>query len=102
MKKRDLDNIIEKIPANKLSEAQILYDEMCFIITTTKKLKTEIRKNGTIENFEQGKQKFLRESPASTSYQKYMKTFDTLYKNLIALLPKEDQGNDDGWDNDEI
>ena len=59
-------------------------------------------KNGTIENFEQGKQKFLRESPASTSYQKYMKTFDTLYKNLIALLPKEDQGNDDGWDNDEI
>ena len=31
-----------------------------------------------------------------------MKTYDTFYKNLINLLPKEDLPDDDEFDNDEL
>ena len=54
-------------------------------------LQKSIDETGVVEHFINGKQDFLRESPALASYTKLMKTYDTFYKNLIGLLPKETQ-----------
>lgn len=89
VKRRELLEILEKIPEDKRNEAKILFDELIFLLSTLKKLKKQIKDNGTIEDFEQGSQKFKRESPALKSYNQTMKTFDTFYKNFISLVPKE-------------
>ena len=89
MKRKELLEILEKIPEDKRNEAKIIFDELTFLLSTLKKLKKQIRDDGTIENFEQGSQKFIRESPALKSYNQTMKTFDTFYKNFISLVPKD-------------
>ena len=96
-----MEEILKKIPEEKQAEAQMIYNELKFILQTLKKLKQEIKSAGPIENFEQGKQKFLRESPALTGYNKLMKTYDTFYKNLINLLPKNESTPDD-FENDDL
>ena len=83
MKRKELLEILEKIPEDKRNEAKIIFDELTFLLSTLKKLKKQIRDDGTIENFEQGSQKFKRESPALKSYNQTMKTFDTFYKSFI-------------------
>ena len=103
-KKQELDIIMEKIPDKNKAEATLIYNELKFILKTIKKLKTQIRKEGAVEKFEQGKQNFLRESPALTGYNKMMKTYDTFYKNLINLLPKDGEGSSglDGFEDDDL
>lgn len=102
MKQEELKNILEKIPNEKMNEANLIAAEMKFIISTIKKLKKDIREKGAVEHFVNGKQDFLRESPALASYNKLMKTFDTLYKNLVALVPKETSNDIDEFDDDDL
>lgn len=97
-KKNELDLIMEKIPEDRKEEASLIYKELKFITSQTRKLRAEIRRNGCVEDFKQGKQEFKRESPSLTSYIKFMKTYDTFYKNLLALVPKEKQMSDDEID----
>lgn len=99
MKIKELDNIMKKIPEEKQDAAKLIYNELKFCITTVEDLKKKITESGAIEHFINGKQDFLRESPAMTSYTKMMKTYDTLYKNLINLIPKEEILVDDSLDN---
>ena len=59
-------------------------------------LKKQIKENGTIEHFEQGKQSFLRESPALKSYNMTIQRYSALYKQLTDLLPKEQEAEKAG------
>lgn len=102
MNMQKLDNILKKIPTEKMNEATLISEEMKFILITIEELKKDIQEKGAVEHFEQGKQNFLRESPALSSYNKLMKTYDTFYKNLIALVPKEDINVSDSFDDDEL
>ena len=65
---------------------------------TVEELKKDIQEKGAVEHFINGKQDFLRESPALASYNKLMKTYDTFYKNLINLVPKDEMVNNDNFD----
>lgn len=89
MKKKELLQMYEKVPEEKKSEANLIIDELTFILNSLKKLKTQLRKDGLIEDFEQGSQKFKRESPALKGYNALMKTYDTFFKSLLSLIPKE-------------
>ena len=102
MKTKELEEILKKIPNEKLNEANLIVEELSFILETIKELKQDIKKQGAVEHFINGKQNFLRESPALASYNKLMKTYDTFYKNLINLIPKDDITEDDEFDNDEL
>ena len=102
MKSKELKKILEKIPNEKLNEAHLIVDELKFILDTTEELKKKIKETGAVEHFKNGKQDFLRESPALASYNKLMKTYDTFYKNLVNLVPKEELFDDDEFDNDEL
>ena len=84
--KKELDELYNKISDDRRNEATLIYNELSFIIDTIEVLKDEIRTKGATEHFINGKQDFLRESPALASYNKMMKTYDIFYKNLINLL----------------
>ena len=100
MKSKELEAILKKIPDEKCNEAELIVSELKFILKTIEELKLDIENNGAVEHFINGKQDFLRESPALASYNKLMKTYDTFYKNLINLVPKEEPINEDVEDID--
>lgn len=87
----ELKDILEKIPADKQAIAGRLADELIFMQATLADLKKQIKENGTIEKFEQGRQSFLRESPALKSYNNTLQRYSQLYKQLTDLLPKEQE-----------
>lgn len=86
----ELKDILEKIPADKQTIAARLADELIFMQSTLADLKKQIKEGGTVERFEQGKQSFLRESPALKSYNTTIQRYSALYKQLTDLLPKEE------------
>ena len=87
----ELKEIIEKVPEDKKGVAGRIADELIFMQQTLADLKKQIKENGTIEHFEQGKQNFLRESPALKSYNNTIRQYSALYKQLCDLQPKEVQ-----------
>lgn len=86
----ELKEILEKIPADKKAIAGRLAEEIIFMQETLTDLKKQIKDTGTVEYFVQGKQNFLRESPALKSYNNTLKQYTSVYKQLCDLLPKED------------
>ena len=88
----ELRQILEKIPEDKKTVAGRLCDEIIFLQETLSDLKAQVKETGTVEHFKQGKQDFLRESPALRSYNNTLKQYSALYKQLCDLLPKEDAG----------
>ena len=102
MKSKQLEEILKKIPNEKENEAELMAQELRFVLSTIEKLKKEIEEKGAVEHFINGKQDFLRESPAMISYNKLMKTYNTLYKNLLDLIPKEEINDVDEFDNDDL
>ena len=91
MKKRkitELNNIVKQVPEEKRTVAASLVEEIKFMSDTLEELKGKITEYGTIELYENGKQKFLRENPAVKSYNTMIQRYATLYKQLADLLPK--------------
>ena len=98
MKNKQLEQILKKVPTEKENEASLIANELRFVLDTTEKLRKDIQENGAVEHFINGKQDFLRESPAMISYNKLMKTYNTLYKILLELIPKEELPTEDLFD----
>lgn len=73
----------------KLSANDDLLVNIAFMIVTLRKLQNEINEKGVIERFEQGKQNFLRESPALKSYNATLKNFNSSMKVLNDLIPEK-------------
>lgn len=90
MKRKEIDEILKKIPKDKSNEASLIADKLRYMEAKLEEVQKMIDESGVVEHFINGKQDFLRESPALASYNKLMKTYDTFYKNLINLIPKEE------------
>lgn len=84
----ELEAILEQIPDDKKYIGQKIIDELIFIDETLITLKRKIREKGTEEEFIQGKQQFIREATALTSYNKTVQRYSTLYKQLTDLMQK--------------
>ena len=84
----ELEAILEKIPADKQYIGRKLIDELVFMQDTLTMLKRKIKENGTEEEFIQGKQQFVRETPALRSYNTTVQRYSSLYKQLTDLMPK--------------
>lgn len=102
MKSKAIDEILKKIPSDKLNEASLVADKLRYMEDKLEEVQKQIDEKGVVEHFINGKQDFLRESPALASYNKLMKTYDTFYKNLINLVPKETSEEDTDEDIDEF
>lgn len=86
----ELKEVLQKIPDDKQAIAARLIDELVFMQKTLQQLKRQVDENGTVELFEQGKQSFMRESPALKSYNTTIQRYSNLYKQLTDMLPKDD------------
>ena len=89
--KRQFNKILKQVPEDKKPIAASLIKELTFMAITLDELKEKIKETGTVELFKQGKQEFLRESPALKAYNTTVQRYSLLYKQLTDLLPKVDQ-----------
>lgn len=83
--------ILEKIPEDKRTIGEGLIEELLFIADTMKDLKKEVKETGAVEHFQNGKQDFLRESPALKSYNSLVQRYGSLYKQLSDLMGKSQE-----------
>lgn len=80
--------LLEKIPEDKKTIGLKLIEELSFMERTLASLKREIEENGEIEHFQQGKQDFMRESPALKSYNTTVQRYSVMYRQLTDLIGK--------------
>lgn len=85
---KDFEMIISKISEDKKPIAEKLIKELTFMNKTLDTLKAVVEENGPVEDFKQGTQEFMRESPALKGYNTTIQRYSLLYKQLEGLLPK--------------
>ena len=62
---------------------------LAFLEEQLGRLKEDIEKNGAVDNFVQGRQSMLRESPAMKAYCTLVQRYGDLQKKLADLLPEK-------------
>jgi hypothetical protein len=85
---RKLRRMLRLIPVDRKSIGEKLIDEIAFISQTLANLRKTITEKGEVDQFKQGKQEFLRESPALKAYNTTIQRYSLLYRQLTDLLPK--------------
>lgn len=85
---RKLKKLLKLIPEERRAIGESLLKEIAFMSSTLAELKKVVLEKGTTENFKQGKQEFMRESPALKSYGTIIQRYSLLYKQFADLLPK--------------
>lgn len=90
---KQFEEILKTIPDERKQIAQNLIKEICFMMKTLEELRKAIEETGAVDLFEQGKQKFMRESPALKAYNTTIQRYSLLYKQLESMIPKGQQEN---------
>ena len=93
-----LRKIFADLPEDTKRVADGLIQEAAFMRVTLEETRAVIDREGVIERFEQGKQRFYREHPATKVYTALINRYQGVMKQLIDLLPdgdKEKQGADE-------
>lgn len=83
--------ILNHVPEEKRSMAKEIMKRLVFMKSVLNDLEHEIREHGVVDDFQNGKQHFLKESPAVKSYNQTIQRYGNLYKQLENMLPKEDK-----------
>lgn len=91
VKKKKIKRLFKELPAEKMQFAEGLICQFAVVSVTLERLANEINNGDLIEDFVQGAQKLRRESPALKSYNSTVKSFATLSKSLLDLLPEKEQ-----------
>ena len=84
-----LNDIFEDVTPEKKKVAQGIIEEVAFMRITLQDLKEEINENGTIDIMPQGEYSIRRQSPEVQTYNTMIQRYNTAYKELFNLLPKE-------------
>src|SRR5690625_1063558 len=84
-----LDNIFSILDEDKINVAEGLISEAAFMRVTLEDLKDEINENGTVDIMPQGEYSIRRQSPEVQVYNTMIQRYNTTYKELFSLLPKE-------------
>ena len=95
--KRELTRLrksFKPLPEDKRRLAEGLMQEAAFMRVTLEETREIIDREGVIELFEQGKQRFLREHPATKVYASLVNRYSAVVKQLVDLLPDPNPGQD--------
>lgn len=85
---RKLKPMLKLIPADRAAIGERLIEEIAFMTATLAALRASIEEHGVEDHFKQGKQEFMRESPALKAYNTTIQRYSLLFKQLTDLLPK--------------
>lgn len=91
LKKKKIAKLFRELPPERKQFADGLIYQFAVSTVTLERLVKEINENDVIEIFEQGSQKMRRENPALKSYNATIKSFATISKTLLDLLPEKTQ-----------
>ena len=86
--KKEYREILAKIPDDKRTVGKKLIEELSFMEKTLQSLRKQIDEGGVIEEFNQGKQSFIRESPALKAYNTTVQRYSVMYRQLTDLIGK--------------
>lgn len=89
---KKLEKILANVEVDKVKFVKGLIENSAFIYVTLYELKEILLETGTIENFENGSQKLLREHPAMKNYNALIKSYTTIMKQLFEFLPNAGTG----------
>ena len=90
---KQFEEILKTIPEERKHIAQNLIIEISFITKTLENLRKTIEETGAVDLFEQGKQRFMRESPALKAYNTTIQRYSLIYKQLENMIPRGPQEN---------
>lgn len=90
-KKRKIRKLFRDLPPEKKQFAEGLINQFAVTSVTLERLADEINNGDVIEDFVQGAQRMKREAPALRAYNSTIKSFTTLSKALLDLLPEKSQ-----------
>ena len=79
----------EKVDPARRVVAEKYIRELIFMEAQLERLKDDIEKNGAVDNFTQGRQSMLRESPAMKAYCTLVQRYGDLQKKMADLLPEK-------------
>ena len=91
--KNEIQEILKNVSKEKKQIAKSILDELIFMKETLEKLKENIKKNGTEEIFQNGRQEINHETPALNSYIKLVARYGSLYRQLCNLLDEQPNEN---------
>lgn len=105
-KKRIKDEIVRlravfnTIEDNKLKAVNSIIENVAFMTVTLADLQDDINLTGVKEEYKNGKNQWgMRENPSIGSYNAMIPKYSTLMKQLIDLLPGDDEKDpDDGFE----
>ena len=92
-----LKKVFTDLPKDKRKIVDGLIQEAAFMRATLEETREIVDREGVIELFEQGAQRFLREHPATKVYASLVNRYSAVVKQLIDLLP-DNKGADNGAD----
>lgn len=92
---KEMDSDTARLGLNLLVEAE-------FMKKTLKKLKKDINEKGVITEMPQGEYSIDRANPSLTQYNSLVKNYNATIKQIADILPKDDPGNDDGFEEDDL
>ena len=91
VKKRKIKKLFKDLSSEKMQFAEGLIYQFAVASVTLERLVEEINAGDLIEDFKQGAQQLRRETPALKSYNTTIKSFTSLSKSLLDLLPEKTQ-----------
>lgn len=90
-KKKKIARLFRELPPEKKQFAEGLLYQFAVTTVTLERLVDELNEGEIIDDFKQGSQSFKREHPALKAYNATIKSFATLSKSLLDLLPEKTQ-----------
>jgi len=83
-----LKKVFAGIPAEKLAAADNLFQRAAFMTITLQILEKQVKSEGPVIDFKNGKQQMKVENPAQKSYNTMINRYTATYDKLFSLLPK--------------
>lgn len=91
----ELKRFFKEIENDKKPFANRLIEQCSFMAVTLRELQETLNEDGAIELFVNGKQKMLREHPATKTYNAMVKNYNSVIKQLLEMLPESRKENDE-------
>ena len=93
-----LNEIVNLVPEGRRAVAKNLVVELNFMKRTLVQLRKYVDEHGAVDLFCNGKQQMLRESPALKSYSTLINRYGSIYKQLVSMIPEDQQPEEDEFD----
>ncbi|MEC9490875.1 MAG: hypothetical protein UMU04_07980, partial [Halanaerobiales bacterium] len=83
-----------ELEEDKKAIADGLIEELAFIRISLVEIKDDLIENGFVDIMPQGDYEIRREDPASKSYIKLLQKYKDITKDLVKMLPKDEDIDD--------